>query len=110
LKHAKLKDMLKGWFVGNFQPTALNTTACEVGVKSYKAGEKEMLHHHKIATEITLILAGKVRMAGQEWTEGDIVVLNPGDATDFEALTDCINVVVKVPGAADDKYLGNQDH
>ena len=102
----KLQDMFKGWFVGDFDPTLLRTDACEVAVKSYKAGDAEELHHHKVATEVTLILSGRVRMCGKEWGEGDIVVLAPGEATAFEALTDAVNVVVKTPGAKNDKYLG----
>lgn len=105
MNHAKLKDMVKGWFVGSFTPTAHKTDACEVAVKSYKAGDKESAHYHKIGTEITLILSGRVRMAGKEWGEGDIVILAPGESTDFEALTDAVNVVVKTPGAANDKFI-----
>lgn len=105
MKHAKLNDMVKGWFVGAFTPTAHSTDVCEVAVKRYSAGEKEAAHFHKVATEITLVLSGRVRMAGHEWGEGDIVVLEPGEPTDFEALTDAINVVVKTPGALDDKLL-----
>ena len=102
----RLQDMFKGWFVGDFDPSLLQTDACEVAVKSYKAGDSEELHHHKVATEVTLILSGRVRMCGREWGEGDIVVLAPGEATAFEALTDAVNVVVKTPGAKNDKYLG----
>ena len=102
----KLQDMFKGWFVGDFDPSVLRTEACEVAVKTYAAGETEDLHHHKVATEVTLILSGRVRMCGREWGEGDIVVLAPGEATAFEALTDAVNVVVKTPGAKNDKYLG----
>jgi len=105
MNHANLNEMVKGWFVGEFSPTAFKTNACEVAVKSYKAGEKEDAHFHKIATEITLILSGRVRMAGKEWGAGDIIVLEPGDCTDFEALTDAVNVVVKTPGALNDKFL-----
>lgn len=105
MNNAKLDEMIRGWFVGNFTPTAYSTDACEVGVKCYKASQKEASHKHLVATEITLILSGRIRMVGREWAEGDIVVLAPGEITDFEALTDCATVVVKVPGALDDKYL-----
>ena len=94
MKHFRLDGMTKGWFVGAFSPTALSTEACEVAVKTYKAGEREGAHHHKIATETTLVLSGRVRMAGREWSAGDIVVLDPGESSEFEALTDAINVVV----------------
>jgi len=105
MKQAKLQEMVSGWFVGNFSPTTLNTEACEVGVKSYQVGDYEAAHYHKVATEITLILSGRVQMCGQEWGPGDILVIEPGEATDFRALTDVTNVVVKVPGAINDKYL-----
>ena len=105
MKNAKLSDMVKGWFVGAFTPTAHLTGACEVAVKHYKAGDKESTHYHKMATEVTLILSGRIRMAGQEWSEGDIIVLIPGEATDFEALTDSVNIVVKTPAVLDDKFL-----
>lgn len=97
--------MVKGWFVGGFQPAAYSTEACEVAVKRYAASDREALHHHLIATEITLVLSGRIRLAGRECAEGDILVLSPGEATDFEAITDCTTVVVKVPGALNDKYL-----
>ena len=52
------KDMIKGWFVGGFNPTALQTEACEVAVKYYKEGDYESAHYHKISTEVTMILSG----------------------------------------------------
>ena len=107
MNHARIEDMIKGWFVGGFSPSAHQTQACEVAVKQYKAGEIEPSHFHKISTEITLILSGRVRMAGQVWTTGDIITLAPGEITDFEAITDTINVVVKVPGALNDKFSCN---
>jgi len=103
-KHA-FKEMIRGWFVGDFEPSAFKTKNCEVSYKVYKAGDYEPKHYHKIATEITLITKGKVLMNGQEYNEGDIIVMEPGESTDFKALTDSTNVVVKVPSAWNDKYL-----
>jgi len=104
MKHLRLDDMVRGWFVGAFNPTALSTEACEVAVKNYKAGEHEDAHFHKIATEITVILSGRVRMAGGEYGANDIILLEPGEVTSFDALTDVTLVAVKVPGAKNDKY------
>ena len=33
------------------------------------------------------------------------IVLEPGESTAFEAITDASNVVVKLPGALNDKYV-----
>jgi len=100
----KLDDMTKGWFVGDFSPAALRTDAAEVAVKRYTGGTKEPRHLHKVAPEVTLILEGSARMNGSVHSAGDIVVIAPGEATDFEALTDVTTVVVKLPSVAGDKY------
>ena len=100
----KLDDMTKGWFVGNFDPSLYKTNDCEVAVKKYSKGDYEKKHYHKIATEITVVVKGKVRMFDQVFNEGNMIVVEPGEATDFEALEDSINVVVKIPGVNNDKY------
>lgn len=110
MKTAKLDDMVKGWFVGNFNPTLLKTNDVEVAVKEYKKGDYEEKHYHKIATEITVIISGRVKMNGVVYTKGDIIVTEPNEATDFEALEDTVNTVVKYPGANDDKYLGEANN
>ncbi len=107
MKHAKLAEMVKGWFVGDFDPVVLRTADVEVAVKHYRAGDREDLHHHRVATEVTVIVSGTVRMLDRVWETGDIVVIEPGEATAFEALTDAVNVVVKLPGAKNDKFAGS---
>lgn len=106
MRHAVLKDMVKGWFVGDFTPAAVQCKDAEVAIKHYKAGDCEDLHHHRIATEITVVVSGVVEMLGKRWGEGDIVVIEPGEATAFVALSDSITVVVKLPSVAGDKYAG----
>ena len=105
MKTAKLDSMVKGWFVGNFEPTLYSTNDVEVAVKHYQAGDAEGPHYHKLATEFTVIISGRVQMNGIEYCAGDIVVMEPGDVTDFQALEDAVNVVVKIQGANNDKYV-----
>ena len=104
MQHHRLADMVKGWFVGDFAPVAVRSPAVEVGVKEYKAGDAEAAHLHKVATELTVIVSGRAVMLGREWGPGDIVTIEPGEATAFEALTDVVTVVVKLPSVAGDKY------
>lgn len=54
---------------------------------------------------MTLVLSGEVRMMGRTWRDGDIIILSPGETTDFEAITDAVTVVVKTPSISGDKYL-----
>jgi quercetin dioxygenase-like cupin family protein len=111
MKVDKLDRMVKGWFVGNFEPTVIKTNDVEVAVKKYKAGDYESAHYHKIATEITVIISGEVEMNGKKFIEGDIIVIEPNEPTDFRVLKDTITAVVKYPGANNDKYLvGEKQH
>lgn len=107
LERHDLSDFTKGWFVGNFNPTILASDAVEVAIKHYKAGDHETSHHHKVATELTAIVSGRVRMSGEEIGPGEIIKINPGQSTDFIALTDVVTVVVKMPCVAGDKYPDN---
>lgn len=106
MKTARLENMVKGWFVGNFDPTLIRTNDVEVAVKEYKKGDYEERHYHKLSTEITVIAVGKVRMNSVEYVKGDIIVIEANQASDFEVLEDTITVVVKYPGANNDKYIG----
>ncbi|CNH69876.1 Uncharacterised protein [Yersinia frederiksenii] len=103
-----INEMIGGWFIGAFSPNAFQTKECEVAVKHYPKGACEEEHYHKIATEITCVISGKVLMCGKEWHEGDIIVLSPGESTNFQAIMDSITIVVKLPGALNDKYLVNR--
>ena len=105
MNRAHLSDMVKGWFVGNFNPTAFATEKCEVAVKNYKKGDHDAPHYHELAHEITLVLDGTVKMLNKTWQSGDVVVIEPGEISSFEALSNATLVVVKVPGVKDDKYL-----
>jgi quercetin dioxygenase-like cupin family protein len=107
MKEAKLSEMHRGWFIGKFVPSVFETEACEVAVKVYAAGDREASHYHRVSTEITVVISGKIRMRNREWGLGDIIVIEPGEATDFEAVTDAVNVVVKLPGELNDKFLLN---
>lgn len=105
MEHSRLEEMVKGWFVGGFSPSAYKTDSCEVAVKYYRAGDEESEHFHRVATEITLIISGRIYMVNRDWNPGDIIVLAPGEVSSFKAITDAVNVVVKIPGALGDKYF-----
>ncbi|WP_449567277.1 cupin domain-containing protein [Lelliottia nimipressuralis] len=104
LSRYALSAMTCGWFVGAFTPTALDTDVVEVAVQHFPADYRGRAHHHRIATEVTLLLAGEARMGGVLLGPGDILRVEPGVSTTFDALTPCVTVVVKLPGALNDKY------
>jgi hypothetical protein len=102
---ARLDDMKGGWFAGDFAPTVFRTALFEAACKRYRAGETEARHVHRVATEITVIAAGVVRLNGRVFRQGDVVELEPNEPADFSVLEDAITMVIKVPSVVGDKHL-----
>ena len=106
MKIHKINEFTRGWFVGNFEPSLIKTNDVEVALQNIKKGTIEKKHFHKIAKELTLIISGKAIVFDNiVVSSGDIVEIEPGEATAFEAIEDCTNLVVKYPGATNDKYI-----
>ncbi len=103
IKH--IDQFVRGWFVGDFEPSLLKTSGFEAAVQYYTAGDYEKRHVHKVATEITVVVYGEVEMNGVKHSKGAVVMLSPGEAADFRALTDAATAVVKIPSVKGDKYI-----
>lgn len=98
-----LRDMTKGWFMGNFVPSAVKTAACEVAVKEVVAGERHAAHAHDRATEVTLVLEGTCVMGPHVLEAGQGLVVDPEEETDFCARTKGKILAVKFPSVPGDK-------
>lgn len=101
----KIDQFIKGWLVGDFEPALFKTKEVEVGVKYYKAGDKEENHYHKIATEYSIVLRGSVRMLNQTFKEGEIITVLPNIQNRFECIEDACVMVIKTPSVIGDKYI-----
>lgn len=104
MKIARIEEMKGGWFAGDFEPTLVRTSGFEAACKYYRAGDIEARHVHRVATEITVIASGAVRMNGRVCRQGDIVVLDPNESADFSVLEDAVTLVIKVPSVPGDKH------
>lgn len=103
MKHKKLSDAgRKGWFIGDFPQAAFQSKDVEVCycVEELGAGIK---HYHTKCTEIVLIISGKVICQGKEFSDGDIITLEPGEINDFNYLTRTSMIGIKVPAGGNDK-------
>ena len=105
MKKFQYKDMWRGWFIGDFEPTAFKTKNFEVGFGIHKKGDKWHKHYHKLATEITLIVKGKVRVNEKIFSKGEIFVIEPNEVVDPLFLEDTEFVVVKTISDTKDKYI-----
>ena len=99
----RLEDMIGGWFVGNFSPTAYTTNDVEVSYNQHPKGERWDTHYHEKVTEVNLLVRGEMILQGKKLIAGDIFTLNPYEIADPEFLEDCEIVCVKLPGITNDK-------
>ncbi len=100
----RLEKMKGGWFIGDFEPSVMHRKDFEVCYKLHKKGEVWVRHTHKVATEITVLLRGSMRIMGQVLEAGDIFTIYPNEIADPEFLEDCEVIIVKTPSVIGDKY------
>lgn len=105
MKTWKLDQFYKGWIYGAFQPSIHFDKNTEVGIHYYKQGEVAPPHYHKKATEINIIISGKLIENEVVFRAQDIFVLSPGELSDTEFLEDTVIVVIKTPSVPGDKYV-----
>ena len=106
MKVNKIDEFTKGWFVGDFSPALIHSTDYEIAVKWFKVGEREPLHKQNMATEITVVITGQIRLGDEIFFKGDVITIPPGEFTEFESITDSTLVCVKTPSLPNDKVLG----
>jgi quercetin dioxygenase-like cupin family protein len=100
----KITDYMRGWFIGNFEPSLLKTSNFEVGLLTHKKGEYWAPHYHKESVEYNVLISGKMVVHGKELNSGDVFVFGKGEIADPAFLEDCTLVVVKVPSIPYDKF------
>ena len=105
MKKFRIEDMKRGWFIGDFAPVALKSTNFEVGIGHHKKGEKWDKHFHKLATEVTVILKGKVEINNEIFVEGDIFIIDKNEVVEPLFLEQTDYVVVKTISDKNDKYI-----
>ena len=97
--------MIAGWFVGDFFPSTYRTKDFEVGYKLHKKNEQWPVHFHKRATEINLLVKGKMTICGETIEPGQIFVIDQNEIAAPIFLEDCELVVVKTISDVNDKYI-----
>jgi len=105
VKITRIENYKGGWFVGNFEPSALKTELFEVCYKVHKKGEQWDKHYHKKSTEINFLLEGKMTIQDQELKSGDVFIIYPYEIADPVFLEDCKVFIVKTPSDVNDKFV-----
>jgi hypothetical protein len=104
-EHYRLEDFKLGWIIGDFSPSLLHSKEIEISIKHFKKGEVESSHKQLIATEITVVVSGSIRLGKSLYGVNDIIQILPDTYADFESLTDSSLVCIKYPSLPSDKVF-----
>jgi hypothetical protein len=99
----KLENFVRGWFIGNFEPTLLKTDAFEIGVQNYTKDFIGQKHYQIKSVEYNIVLQGKVLVNNKILKKNDIFIFNPLEVTDFKSLTKSTILSIKIPSIPNDK-------
>lgn len=105
IKIDNIKNMTRGWFIGNFEPSIYKTQNFEVGYLTHNKGEKWPIHYHEKMTEINVLIKGKMKLNDKIINEGDIFTFVPYGVADPEFIEDCKVLCIKVPSVINDKVV-----
>jgi len=101
MKILSMDNMIGGWFVGNFEPTAYKTKDFEVSYKVHAKGEKWDFHYHTDVTEINYLVRGEMILQNKTLKTGDIFILEPYEIADPNFVEQCEIVCVKTKSIND---------
>lgn len=110
MRLSHLNDYTRGWIIGHFNNSVLQTTDFEVGILTHKQGEDWPKHYHKESTEYNVLLYGEMVLQfidrpAEFINAGTVFVIEKGEVVKPIFLEDCTVLCVKVPSVPGDKYV-----
>lgn len=104
MKKYNVDEMQGGYFIGNFEPSVFKTDKVEIAEKKFYKGDFETGYYRKIDKEIVYIVKGKLENNGNVYTDGDILLFEPGEIISWFVLEDSKVIVMRFPGTKKDLY------
>lgn len=95
-----------GWYIGNFTPSLYINKNFEVCLKTHHKKEKIAVHYHKRATEINLVIKGRMFVNQKLLKKGDIFILKKKEIVHAKCISTTAQIIViKFPSNSRDKFL-----
>lgn len=103
--HININEYIRGWLIGNFEPSVKKEELFEIGLLQHKKMEKWPFHYHKKSTEINILIEGKMIINNIEINSGNIFIFNKNIIACPIFLEDCKIICIKIPSVIGDKYI-----
>ena len=96
-----------GWFVGSFDPKLIERNDIEFGYKRIPKNTKPDYHFHKLKTEYTILLEGRIICLDKNQIIKPItcIKLLPYEKNDQFFPDESLILVINTPSKQNDKYI-----
>jgi hypothetical protein len=98
-----IDSFVRGWFIGDFEPSILRTKTWEVALLRHNKGEKWDFHYHAQADEVNVLLNGRMMLNGYEIRSRNVFTIPKKQIACPFFLEDCLILCIKTPSVIGDK-------
>ena len=96
-------SFVRGWFIGDFEPSIIRTKTWEVALLRHSKGEKWDFHYHAQADEVNVLLNGRMMLNGHEIRSRNVFTIPKKQIACPLFLEDCLILCIKTPSVIGDK-------
>jgi hypothetical protein len=99
-----IDSFVRGWFIGDFEPSILRTKTFEMALLKHSKGEKWDFHYHAQADEVNVLLSGRMMLNGYEIRARNVFTIPKKQIACPLFLEDCVVLCIKTPSVIGDKF------
>lgn len=102
MEKINMKKMKRGYFIGDFEPSAFRTNQVEI---CYKGASKYTLdagYYRKIDVQFIFLNRGTAEINGKKFKKFDLIKFEPGEVINIFALTNIEMTIIRFPGTKGD--------
>jgi hypothetical protein len=98
-----LADTVRGWFIGDFEPSFVRTKEFEIGLLTHEANENWDAHVHRESDEYNYLVQGTMLLNGAKFVAGEWFIFPRGHLAVPKFLETSQILCIKVPSRPGDK-------
>jgi dTDP-glucose pyrophosphorylase len=100
-----LSNYVRGWLIGDFEPSIKKTTEFEIGFEYYKKDQKCAFHYHSETKEINILISGVMIINNIPIYKDTIFILEKNMICCPLFIQNCIILSIKLPSLPKDKFI-----
>lgn len=102
MEKINMKEMKRGYFIGNFEPSAYRTDEVEICCKGASKYTLDAGYYRKKDVQFIFLNRGMAEINGIKYKKYDLIKFEPGEVINIFALTNIEMTIIRFPGTKGD--------